>query len=49
MRFLLFLLLLDLLLLAGLALPGRVRRLMETVWTVRLVAGACSVTTQAGS
>ena len=38
-RFLLLLLLLDLLLLAGLALPGRVRRLTETVWTVRLVAG----------
>jgi hypothetical protein len=38
-RFLLFLLLLDLLLLAGLALPGRVRRLTETVWMVRLVAG----------
>jgi hypothetical protein len=38
-RFLLFLLLLDLLLLAGLALPGRVRRLTEEAWTVRLVAG----------
>ena len=36
-RFLLFLLLLAPL--AGLALPGRVRRLTETVWTVRLVAG----------
>ena len=38
-RFLLFLILPDLLLLAGLALPGRVRRLTETVWTVRLAAG----------
>ena len=37
-RFSLFLLLLSLLL-AGLALPGRVRKLTETVWTVRLVAG----------
>ena len=38
-RFVLLLLLLDLLLLASLALPGRVRKLMESTWTVRLVAG----------
>jgi hypothetical protein len=35
----LLLLLLDLLLLAGLALPGRVRKLTETTWAAKLVAG----------